>query len=606
MPSPSQQQRSGLGIDRGTVLVESAFAILSIAAGLTAGLLSQEVAVGLTVGLFLELLLVIVRMRWRYEPFLNRLAQDFDSREHPFDQLADMAGRSLPLQLLEDTPREWVFRQQFDRLAREFRQNLRDIEAGTFTTPLQDVQDISFDVCESLTKSAFCTAPEVNLNLFRTAKGHDLKKANFDAAARLEGNGGFTRMFIFKSFASIAPEDYLLMKENVANKVRVLVALEHKIALVLKRHNWDARSDFGLWDGEYLMTIRNDTGDGRTMEVSNDKQMLATARDVVKELQEIASDWHTFEQEFSTPLNGAKWTDIHGHKMVRYEEPNGPAVDDCDAMIALADGMLQSHDVVAVYGLTGRLIDAVGTAIATKPDLELTCDIIDGRRCTEQAHDKRIAYRVANWLAWKPSRRYRAVFGDDVIPNLGIWQIPLFFRRLYDSMLPGGRFITRTTAIYTSSPMHPSWNESLARLRRFDRSSPTHIDGLTPADLTEGAVYEIAWPTLHSREFYDSEQCSLDFGGWDKRLKSEPGDADFLAKLRLQYNHRVTSLEFERLKQLASPYFEVVDDYPVHSVWAANGKLAGLPEALQVSERFREYYRILVFERCDHATRPAE
>jgi hypothetical protein len=262
---------------------------------------------------------------------------------------------------------------------------------------LQDVQDISFDVCESLTKSAFCTAPEVNLNLFRTAKGHDLKKANFDAAARLESKGGFTRMFIFKSFASIAPEDYLLMKENVANKVRVLVALEHKIDPVLKKHNWDARSDFG-----------------------------------------------------------------------------------------------------------------------------------------------------------------------------------------------------------------PSWNESLARLRRFDRSSPTHIDGLSPADLTEGAVYEIAWPTLHSREFYDSEQCSLDFGGWDKRLMSEPGDADFLAKLRLQYNHRVTSLEFERLKQLASPYFEVVEDYPVHSVWATNRKLASLPEALQVSERFKEYYRILVFERCDHAIPPAD
>lgn len=259
---------------------------------------------------------------------------------------------------------------------------------------------------------------------------------------------------------------------------------------------------------------------------------------------------------------------------------------------------LEANERIAIYGLTTLLINSITGLIESDFEtLNISCDVVDSRPYTSTVPNPKLRYVEANWVNWSPDVKYRAVVGDDVITNLGVWQIPLFFRALHNAMLPGGRFITCTTAMYSPDTMHPSWRESLNKLRWFDPLHSSHIPGLGLADLTEGVVYEIAWPTLHSDEFYDARCRCFDFGSWDRQLAYEQNSTDFKSKLRLQYKHRVTSLDYGELKRLAQPFFRVVDELPVYSVWDSTERLGLVPDAELVASKFREYYRILVFER---------
>jgi hypothetical protein len=581
---------------RRAIITEGIIAVLAIVVAVAVHQRTEQWETALAVGLFAEILLQVFRFRAEYGAFLSRLSEGFEDREHPFEVLADLHQHTIPLALLTNRPPEQIFQNQFDHLIDELRKNLEALDGGHFVVPMEDVQDVSFQVCDSLNESAFCTAPQANLEIFMSRRGSELKEANFQAAARLKEKGQFTRLFIFDSMSSIKKEYFSLMEENHQSDVTVLVTLASTIEETLKKYYWDERADFGLWDNEYLITITNASSGTRLMEVSKDENLLRAARKVIAELAETAWSWEDFRREFAAPINEAHWSTTP-EKLVRLESPNGPAPADCAAMCESALEVLQPHDRVAVYGLTNALIEQTGHVFDTRPDMQLSCDVVDCRVYRSDSLNDGFNYVKANWLEWTPRSEYRVVIGDDVIPNLGLWQVPLFFRSLYRAIAPGGRFITRSSAMYSPDTIHPTWIESLNKLRMFDPGNGTHVSGLDLEDLSEGAVYEVAWPALHGDGFYDEHCSCIDIGEWDKRLVFEQDTVDFKRKILLPYHYTVTSLDYGRLKELAAPFFQVVDEHPVHCVWDCEERLQANPGAKDIAERFHEYYRILVFER---------
>lgn len=581
---------------RRAILTEGVIAVLAIVVAVVVHQSTDQWETALAVGLFAEILLQVFRFRAEYGGFLSRLSEGFEDREHPFEALTDLHQHTIPLALLTNRPPEPVFQHQFDRLIGDMKKNLEALDRGHFAVPMEDVQDVSFEVCDSLNESAFCTAPQANLEIFMSRRGGELKEANFKAATRLKDKGKFTRLFIFDSMSSIKKEYFSLMEENYENDVTVRVALASTIEDTLKKHYWDERADFGLWDDEYLITITNPSSGTRLMEVSKDENLLRVARKVVAELAEIAWSWEEFGQEFTVPINEAHWSTTP-EKLVKLESPNGPASTDCAVMCDDAMEVLQPDDHLAVFGLTNALIQEISHKLGDQPDMRLSCDVVDSRIYRGDSLGDGVGYVKANWLEWAPGPKYRVVLGDDVIPNLGLWQIPLFFRNLYRAMVPGGRFITRTSAMYSPDTIHPTWIESLNKLRMFDPDNGTHIANLDLTDISEGVVYEVAWPALHGDGFYDKHCACIDIGEWDRRLVLEQDSPDFKHKVHLPYHYTVTSLDYGRLKELAAPFFQVVDEHPVHCVWDNDTRLQANPGAKDIAERFHEYYRILVFER---------
>lgn len=546
----------------------------------------------LAVGLFAEILLQVFRFRAEYGPFLAKLSDGFDNYDHPFKVLTHLSLRTMPIELLTNRPLEPIFQAQFERLIADLRQNLESLEQGKFVVPMEGVQDASFRVSDSLERSAFCTAPQDNLNIFMSRRGGELKKSNFEAAERLKDLGGFTRLFVFANMSSIQREYFNLMEENSKSGVTVLVALSPMIDVVLRKYKWGGRGDFGLWDDEYLITILKTEEDGPLlMEVSKEEDLLETARSVVEELKETAWSWEDFWREFVAPVSEEQWSTTP-ERLLELDAPNGPSTVDCAVMRDCALEVLEPGDRLAVYGLTAPLIESVSNIATT-----ISREVVDCRIYRGQMLNDGFDYIQANWLQWQPQDEYKVILGDDVIPNLGIWQVPLFFRCLFKAMAPGGRFITRTAAMYAPDTIHPTWTESLNKLRLFDPNNGNHIPNVDLSDLVEGVVYEVAWPALHGSEFYEETCHCIDLSKWDKKLQLEADDADFRAKARLPCRHTITSLDYGLLKELAAPFFQVVDERPVFSNWESDERLWSVPGAKDIADRFREYYRILVFER---------
>jgi hypothetical protein len=242
-------------VTRRAIIIEGVIAVLAIFVALAVHESTHHWESALAIGLFAEILLQVFRFRVEYGGFLTRLSEGFAEREHPFDAISDLSQHTMPLRLLTERPPEGVFRNHFDHLIRELRKNLDGLSRGHFVVPMQEVQDVSFEVCDSLDESAFCTAPQANLDIFMSQRGAELRQTNFEAAARLKDKGQFTRLFIFESMSSIKWEYFSLMEENHKNDVKVLVALAPALAETLEKHDWVERSDFGLWDGEYLITV---------------------------------------------------------------------------------------------------------------------------------------------------------------------------------------------------------------------------------------------------------------------------------------------------------------------------------------------------------------
>ena len=582
---------------RRAIAAETVIALAAIVAALVMHDVTHDWAMALAVALFAEILLQVFRFRVELGPFLSHLAEGFADREHPFALLTELSRKTIPLELLANRPTEGIFQDHFDDLIAKLQLDLEDLAGGHFVQPMQDVQDISFKVCNSLKQSAFCTAPQNNLGIFNTPRGRELKQANFAAATKLEDKGGFTRLFVFEDLSAVSREHYLLMEENELNKVKVLVALTEGVKRTLRKHGWEDRVDFGLWDDQYLITITSGPNKERLMEVSNNGQLLDTARGLVGELEEIAWTWGEFSKAFTKPVNEKQWASAPG-RLVEFEPPNGPADDDCEVICRAIFEELEPNDRIALYGLTKRFIDKFEVAV-NESQMSIGCDIVDSRADGRRSPQRGINYINGNWIEWEPPMEYRVIVGDDVIPNLGIWQVPMFFKKLAEAIPPGGRFITRTAVMSSSSLSHPTFIEALNRLRTFDPGSSTHDENLSLDDLTEGVVYEVAWPALHSADFFEPDSCSVAVGKWDQKVKTETDGSDFKGKISLPYNHVVTCLDYAQLEEFSAPYFHIVDDQPPFCVWENTPKLQAVPGADAVIRRFRNYYRILTFERGD-------
>jgi hypothetical protein len=254
-----------------------------------------------------------------------------------------------------------------------------------------------------------------------------------------------------------------------------------------------------------------------------------------------------------------------------------------------------------VFGLTHRLIheaDALRNSGQKFQDIEV--EVVDCREYRPPEINATIKFEQANWLEWKPKSACDVVIGDDVLCNLGVWQIPMFFQSLARGMKPGGLFVVRTTAIFSPHLMHPSRREVAIRLKHIKEEVEKRPKPVGLELINESSVYEIAWPMMHSEEFYDDRSLMFDLANWDNFVKEEfRSDTAFANRLRLPYNVRVTSLDYGQLKEMALPWFEIAqEEIAVHSVWESDINLKTLPAADEIAAGFRQYYRILVFRRA--------
>ncbi len=131
----------------------------------------------------------------------------------------------------------------------------------------------------------------------------------------------------------------------------------------------------------------------------------------------------------------------------------------------------------------------------------------------------------------------------------------------------------RATARFSPGLINPQWAEILSELRRFDPADTMHERGLDLDMLTPGAVYEAAWPTLHSPPFYDEKTRSFHMGDWNERVRQEPDiKVNLKNRLTFQRNILITSMPHLELRDLWQPHFSVTrSEMPAYSLWESDG-----------------------------------
>ena len=229
-------------------------------------------------------------------------------------------------------------------------------------------------------------------------------------------------------------------------------------------------------------------------------------------------------------------------------------------------------------------------------------DVVDERPYAPAGRPERVEFIRANWLQWRrpDSTKYAAIVADDALCNVSYWQTHLFFDSLADALLPGGLFVMRATAVFSPGLVNPTWDEALIEFRQFDPVDRAHRPGLSLEMLTPGVVYEVAWPTLHGEPFYDERSHSFSFGDWNDRVRREVGITVNL-KNRLLFRKllRLTSMPYLELRECWRPGFRVLQaEMPAYSRWESEPALGICPSANEITRRFREYYRIVVLQRC--------
>jgi len=250
-------------------------------------------------------------------------------------------------------------------------------------------------------------------------------------------------------------------------------------------------------------------------------------------------------------------------------------------------------------GLTQELINAAKSLREENRNKGLNTEVIDCRAYLPPKIDDGFLFRQANWLEWQPDEQCDVVIGDDILCNLGVWQVPMFFESMAHVIKAGGIFIVRTTAVYSPDLMHPTRHEISLRLKHIKEAIEKKPGALDWGLINQSAVYEVAWPLMHSSDFYDEKTCMFDFSKWDEFVKEEfPFDVAFANRLRLPYNVRATSLNYGDLKNMALPWFEIIqEEIPAHSIWESDERYNTLPGAEDIAFSFKQYYRILIFGR---------
>jgi hypothetical protein len=580
---------------------------ISLVIGLILHLTTHNWQLALAVVLVSEVLIHLSVFTLRYGPLLERMEEACPENEiHPLTAIREMRGNSIPVPLLLERSTEWLFQERFDEVIEKLRRELKDLSQQRYTVRMDDVLDLSLRVCEGISHSAFCTALDKHLPIFATVLGQKLKEANYSAAARLGTAGAFTRLFILQAKSSVNKFVYELMQENAAHGINVLVIERAKLLQSLRKEhrlnigNADDQLDFGLWDNRYLMRITG-TGSVRYLHVSAEKNDLEDARKVIALLRNEASSLQTFCSELREPINGpgGGWS-TRPEKILNLPPPNGPHEEDAVRIFEAAKLSIPENGRLAILGLTHQLIDKARLLRKDERFRNIKIDAIDCREFHPPPEfDREIKFNHANWLDWTPQHPYHVVVGDDVLCNLAIWQVPMFFESMAKFVEPNALFIVRTTAIFSPDFIHPTKRDIATRLKHIRNAVEANGQNTSVDLLNESCIYEIAWPMMHSDGFYDKATATFDLGDWDRFINDEFGlDPVFANRLRLPYNVRVMSMDYGELKDMALPWFEVAqDEIEVHSIWE-HPTYSSLPWAKETASTFRQYYRIIVFKKC--------
>jgi hypothetical protein len=519
------------------------------------------------------------------------------------EAVGKLVKKSIPLEQLMPAPEDWPFQLQYQDLLKKFSDDLKSLGGGSYEKAMDDILDVSFGAAERIEFGAFCTALEENLNIFDEGQREvALRLRQYERAKQLalesKGPFGFTRLFIFDDLDAIDWQHFELMKENAQNAIRVLVAKRDAVAPVFKKHGW-IWMDFGRWRRDLLMEIRGTTPDRRLF-VSKNADVLDRTESLIRGLERESKELSDFISDVKDPVNLAQWSKPHAG-MLDLSPPDGPHLQDRDAMFNLILPRLKDGDAIAVYGLTKLLVEGAEAAVkaASERGQKLTADVVDARHFVPPRPTPGIDYQRHNWLEWRRRPPYAAIFADDILCNLSLLQTPILFRALYECLRPGGLFVVRTTALYSQATVRPSSKEILAELRRFDPADATYVHGLDLTMLDPGAVCEAVWPTLHTDEFYDKKTRSFSLSAWNRCVQADPTLSPALRDhLTFKRLLRMTSVRYDDLESFWKGCFkEFQQPVAVYSKWQTDKELAGHAGGPEIGQRFHDYYRILVLQR---------
>ena len=151
---------------------------------------------------------------------------------------------------------------------------------------------------------------------------------------------------------------------------------------------------------------------------------------------------------------------------------------------------------------------------------------------------------ILTWSAAEP-HYYDAVFGDDVLNNLAIWQHSIFFENMARLLKPTGLLVMRSSHSAINQQVGlPTFDDVLGYLKTLDET-----------EVNESKILASCWPMFHNAEFYDGETQSFRLGDWDKRLQQTEKSKGEHSRFRLGFNLIQTSSPMSEIRARAEPWF---------------------------------------------------
>lgn len=459
-----------------------------------------------------------------------------------------------------------ILREEYTRVVGDFSKRISDLGSGHFTLELQDVPKLSLDVIESLRNEGFATVVVGDTDqFFSTDRGKKYLSKFYEATKRITGT--FTRLFIIRDFVDVTPRLYDIMERHGKEGINVLVATSDE----LTANGLDPQADFGIWDRHCLMQMKAQPG---ILSAKLDVQVGGPKVDVALKkclkMSQLARTWSEFNDEFCRPMNERAWLDLLP-KFRRFPAPAGPSHNDVIKMWELACSNGSCPENVLVLGYTQEIVDYL---------VEQSCkrvNVVDIGVFQPRGYATKVSFFQGNWLIWEQPQGfiYDVIVGDDILTNLGVWQVHIFFRNMSKLLSPSGILVMRTIGQYSKRPVKgPGFQTTLDELRK-----------LVP--IKEDLLMAKLWPMFHSPEFYDERTRSFDLRDWNKRLKkTEPHaftSTGNITTLRLDYPLKQTSLPLSDILRYAGECFDLVEQAPVDKSYA------------DLSPGFADFYRILCF-----------
>jgi len=582
-----------------------------------------------------EIILEIVMFLVTFGSTLVTMLKDYKNHPDVFENLDRIAERTdkiqngaLTLSLPWSPENVWVFQKYFNDRREEFQRSVLNYQKGTIREPLARLGAISTHIPNNLESTAFCTALDMNLDVFSGQRGRDLFK-RYQETARQLGEGKFQRVYILpppvnaakkraKTFNLETPDPfvawqhYSLMREDAENGVDVYWIPEIEAINLFENNRHLLKSmDFGIWDDIFLIAIESHgpNAEDSEMLITKAPEYLEEARRIRDSIMSSESllPWSEYKKLFRQPFNA--WSGANS-ELLRLPPSNGPSQEDCNSIIRrILNEPLKSTDSIVIFGATGLLLDTLYNAVQSDqlPIKTIICVDIRGIEPSVRAkYQPTVQFVTHNWFDWTPNRgqTVRFIVGDDILANLAAWQLPLFFRRMSKILSQNGKLLFRTSAKFSETESHTTVVNVLDMIKVLEKDFIKVRNSSNVDTLIESAIYELMWPVMHNHEFYDSYTCSFPFHEWNERMQANVVLSPELRELVRQQPYdangkslkvRITSPKYYIIKEAAGSDF-VIEDEPASSVWS-EGPLEELDKFGEIADKFRRYYMILEFRR---------